>query len=127
MSYIEMPARPAAVISLCLALGSSVAWPLAGHAQTVVAPTTFNLQIQFQRMNAAPHHPERGEVTLDELTSMGANQPQLPLDRHLSIFVTDVENGKPNKVFGGDGPIGPGQAKWGSLSYKDNSFSSVVG
>jgi hypothetical protein len=28
---------------------------------------------------------------LDELTSMGANQPQLPLDRHLSIFVTDVE------------------------------------
>src|SRR4051812_34168598 len=49
------------------------------------------LQIQSLRAYAAPHHPERGAVTVDELASMGANQPQLPLDRHLSIFVTDVE------------------------------------
>ena len=61
------------------------------HAEMVDAPTTFNLQIQSLRAYAAPHHPERGAVTVDELASMGANQPQLPLDRHLSIFVTDVE------------------------------------
>ncbi len=89
MSYIRTPSKPAFVISLCLTVGTGLAWPAA--AQTVSAQTQLNLPLQSLRANAPQQHPERGAVKLDSLRSIGSNLPNLPLDRHLSIFITDVE------------------------------------
>ena len=61
-------------------------------AQTTAATspnTTFKLQ--SLRANAQQHHPERGAVKLNEMHTLGTNLPNLPLNRHLSIFVSDVE------------------------------------
>jgi hypothetical protein len=51
--------------------------------------TSFSLEIA--RATQRGYHPERGEVLLRQLGVAGATRPQLPLDPHLSIFVSDVE------------------------------------
>jgi len=86
MSNISMRVRPSAVIAWCMAAGVSLSWPIAAHAQM-----TSSGQIQMLRLNKPRHHPERGDVRLNELRSFGANLPNLALNRHLSIFVSDVE------------------------------------
>src|SRR4029077_7379915 len=51
----------------------------------------LNFKIQSLRASAPRHHPERGVVKLDELRTLGTNASNLPLNRHLSIFASDVE------------------------------------
>ncbi len=72
-------------------LGSSFGWPIAANAQSSSAPPNFNFEIQSLRANAPQFHPNRGEVDIDDLESMEAKRPQLPLNRYLSIFVSDVD------------------------------------
>lgn len=60
---------------------------LALPAQAQLSP----FRLQQERAKDLRHHPERGEVRLDQVTSLGADRPALPLDPHLSIFVSDVE------------------------------------
>jgi hypothetical protein len=90
MSSTKQPSVRAALACLCLALGPSLAWPATAHSQTNAA-TNFNFNLQSMRATAPRHHPERGAVKLDELRPLGANLPNLPLNRYLSIFVSDVE------------------------------------
>src|SRR5258708_40159536 len=51
--------------------------------------TSFSLETA--RATQRGRSPERGEVLLRELGVAGATLPALPLDPHLSIFVSDVE------------------------------------
>jgi hypothetical protein len=55
-----------------------------------------SLEQQTKRASAKHFHPERGEVSLNELKEHHKHPPlppkkHLPLDPHLSIFVTDVD------------------------------------
>jgi hypothetical protein len=78
----------AAGIFLCstgeMVPGSAVA----GHAQI---NTNLNFHIETLRANAPQHHPERGVVKLNKLLAFGTSFANLPLNRYLSIFVSDVE------------------------------------
>jgi hypothetical protein len=90
MSGINQPTVPAVVVSFCLAGATGLACLHTAHAQR--APeTNLNFKIQSLRASAPRHHPERGVVKLDELRTLGTNAPNLPLNRHLSIFVSDVD------------------------------------
>jgi hypothetical protein len=51
--------------------------------------TSFSLEMA--RATQRGFHPERGEVLLRQLGGVGVTRPQLSLDPHLSIFVSDVE------------------------------------
>ena len=82
-------ARP--VISLTLLiLGASLG---TAHAQNVGhgSSNVVTFKVESLRSNAPQHHPERGVVKLNELPSIGTNRPTLPLNRYLSIFVSDVD------------------------------------
>ncbi len=47
---------------------------------------------QLRQLDAAGrHHPEHGEIRLDKLEAFESLRSKFPLDRHLSIFVSDVE------------------------------------
>jgi hypothetical protein len=59
-----------------------------------VGPGSSNVvtfKVESLRSSAEQHHPERGVVKLNELRSIGTNRPTLPLNRYLSIFVSDVD------------------------------------
>jgi hypothetical protein len=56
-------------------------------AQAQLAP----FRLDQERAKDQRHHPERGEVRLDQVTSLGADRPKLALDPHLSIFVSDQD------------------------------------
>jgi len=71
-----------------------LAWPVTAQAQAVNSRTTPNLRVQTLRAYAPHRNPERGAVKLDALRSIGANLPNLPLNRYLSIFVSDVNTMK---------------------------------
>jgi hypothetical protein len=79
------------VISLTMLMFGA---PLAtAHAQNV-GPGSSNavtFKVESLRSSAPQHHPERGVVKLNELPSIGTNRPTLPLNRYLSIFVSDVD------------------------------------
>jgi hypothetical protein len=90
MSCLEHVTWRVALASLGLSIGSSLVCPVAAPAQTSAVPT-LNFKLQSLRAAAPPEHPERGTVKLQQLRSLGANLPDLPLSRYLSIFVSDVE------------------------------------
>jgi len=90
MSRIKTFDLHAATVSLCLAVGPAVTWPVTAHSQTSVATGT-DFRIQLERARAPRYHPERGAIKLDEVRNLGTNLPNLPLNRYLSIFVSDVE------------------------------------
>jgi hypothetical protein len=63
------------------------------HAQNV-GPGSSNVvtfKVESLRSSAQQHHPERGVVKLNQLPSFGTSRPTLPLNRYLSIFVSDVD------------------------------------
>jgi hypothetical protein len=73
-----------------LILGASLA---TARAQNV-GPGSSNVvtfKVQSLRSNAPQHHPERGVLKLNQLQSFGTTRPTLPLNRYLSIFVSDVD------------------------------------
>jgi hypothetical protein len=71
-----------------IALASVITYGVA-HAQTV-APGTPTFEIESLR-DLPQHHPERGELTPEEVEGVEALHKNVPLDRHLSIFVSDEE------------------------------------
>jgi len=85
--YLKAPS----VIGLTLLiLGASLA---TARAQNV-EPSSSNVvtfKVQSLRSNAPQHHPERGVLKLNQLQSFGTTRPTLPLNRYLSIFVSDVD------------------------------------
>ena len=75
----------AGLVLTCVAQLSSAASP----------PPAATLTLDELRLGQKRFNPERGEVTLERLQRIKAQtalQPHLPLDPHLSIFVTDVES-----------------------------------
>jgi hypothetical protein len=90
MAHVKLPCASASIAFVCLATTVEFCAPAAAHAQS--ADQTFlNFKIEALRAAAPRHHPERGAVGLNELRSIGTNLPALPLNRYLSIFVSDVE------------------------------------
>ena len=73
-------------------LAGTLALAVAGTP--VLAQSLDGMSASIDRLRASSfrHHPERGEVRLAEIKSFGAARPALPLDPHLSIFVSDVES-----------------------------------
>jgi hypothetical protein len=90
MSCINQLTVPAVVVSFCLTGVTGLACLQTAHAQRP-PETNLNFKIQSLRASATRHHPERGIVKLDELPTLGTNAPNLSLNRHLSIFVSDVD------------------------------------
>jgi hypothetical protein len=89
MSCFKRMATRSFAVSLGLAIGATLCC-VDALAQNSPAPT-FNFRLQSERATAKLHHPERGAVGLEELRSIGTSRPGLPLNRYLSIFVSDVE------------------------------------
>jgi hypothetical protein len=74
-------------------LGISAMLCIAGatHAQSLQGGSSSIDHLRSGSVSGFRFHPEHGEVRISELHSFGAARPELPLDPHLSIFVTDVE------------------------------------
>jgi hypothetical protein len=82
--------KPGIVLTLLAGIyGSWSAPTFAQNSGPSSSPATFKLE--SLRANVQQHHPERGVVKLNELRAIGTNYPNLTLNRHLSIFVSDVD------------------------------------
>jgi len=84
----RVKAGPVIGMLLCIC-GGWVTPTLAQNLSPGGSSATF--KIESLRANAPHHHPERGVVRLNELRAIGTNQPNLALNRYLSIFVSDVD------------------------------------
>ena len=82
-----------AFVAFGLTLAISGGSLAASHAQSVGpgGSNVVSFKVESLRSSAQQHHPERGAVKLNELPSLGTNRPTLPLNRYLSIFVSDVD------------------------------------
>jgi hypothetical protein len=78
------------------AAGQAILAPDGADAQAVQPTPTLNTKINQLRLNSRIHHPEHGEVSLEDLGKLeyGADKPGLELNRYLSIFVSDVDTTK---------------------------------
>ena len=79
-------------IVLTLLAGMYGSWSMPAFAQTL-SPSSSNATFKLEslRANVKQQHPERGVVKLYEVPTIGTNLPNLPLNRYLSIFVSDVD------------------------------------
>jgi hypothetical protein len=79
-------------IVLTLLAGMYGSWSMPAVAQTL-SPSSSNATFRLEslRANVKQQHPERGVVKLYEVPTIGTNLPNLPLNRYLSIFVSDVD------------------------------------
>src|ERR1700761_6864997 len=88
---------PFASLKVRLALGLTLGisgLPLAAADAQNVGPGSSNVvtfKVESLRSSAPQHHPERGVVKLNDLPNLGTSRPTLPLNRYLSIFVSDVD------------------------------------
>jgi hypothetical protein len=100
MTSIKQSAGSTSVALLCLFVAQTPPLTTSAQAQAVAAPPTFNVKIQGLRANAPRHPAERGEVPLEALRKLGvgSNQPDLALNRYLSIFVSDVDTTRAIKL-----------------------------
>ena len=75
-----------------------IAQTLSSAAQSDIATPSLNSILNQFRLNAlSTHrvfHPEHGEVRTLRRLGLGTSQPALPLNRYLSIFVSDVDTTK---------------------------------
>jgi hypothetical protein len=76
---------------LMASIALSVAFFILGDEPKAGAQSGTSFSLETARATERGYHPERGEVLLRQLGAVGATRPQLPLDPHLSIFVSDVE------------------------------------
>jgi hypothetical protein len=81
--------------SLFLAATQIALAPNGVRAQAIQTPT-LETKINQLRLNARIFHPEHGEVSIESLGKLdfGADKSGLELNRHLSIFVSDVDTMK---------------------------------
>jgi hypothetical protein len=88
----DLKIRNAIKPGVVLAILASIYGVTPAYAQSL-GPSSPGATFKLQSLRATvqQHHPERGAVKLDELRTLGTNLPNLPLNRHLSIFVSDVE------------------------------------
>ena len=82
--------RTAAVISVCTFLSHQNT----AIAQSDISTPSLNATINQLRLQARVFHPEHGELREIQKLGAGAAKPALPLNRHLSIFVSDVDTTK---------------------------------
>jgi hypothetical protein len=75
-----------------------IAQTLSSAAQSDIATPSLNSILNQFRLNAlSTHrvfHPEHGEVRTLRRLGLGTSQPALPLNRYLSVFVSDVDTTK---------------------------------
>jgi hypothetical protein len=96
MGRIKLSAGTTSAALLCLIVGQALPLASSAQAQAVNPTPTPNLKLQELRANAPKHPAEHGEVPYEALRQLGAgsSQPGLPLNRYLSIFVSDVDTTK---------------------------------